>query len=427
MSNPKIQVLNNGMTLLTQNDVHFKSATVGLFIKRGSRHELDSENGLCHFLEHAVFKGTGNLSPQDLAEAFDQYGCQTDAFTTKEETSFSIKVLGQYLQPCLEFWLPMIARPALDPQEIEREKMVILEEIKMEEDNPEDRLQERCFQKYWQDHPLAHPILGLPHQVEAHTAADLQRFHKQHYIPQNMLVVAIGQVDHELLRDRLEHYFAKTPQQPFQTQKAPTLKPFKEVIVEDHMEQVNFNLTFPGLAEGDAQRWALRLLNAMLGGGMSSRLFQSIRERRGLAYSVGSFYGSYQDTGHVSIYGGCSKKNLAEVIQLTHQEIVSLCEHGPTEAELQRAKTQSISSIVMAQESSYANMQAHASWLLAFNQPFDLNESIAAYHQITAGEIRELARQIFQTTEVGYGAIGPVSQKLWEQILTRDLSVTAAF
>lgn len=406
-------ILANGMRVLVQTNAHYQSATVGLFIKRGSRHELKGEHGLCHFLEHCVFKGTGSYGARQLAETFDHYGCQTDAFTTKEETSFSIKVLGQHLQPCLDLWLAMLAQPTLDPEELERERMVILEEIKMEEDNPEDRLQERCFARYWKDHPLALPILGLPHQIEQVSATQIRDFHKRHYRPDNMVVVAIGAVDLDLLCQKLLNYFPAGPESVDLQLVPPTPTPFMEVISEGHLEQVNFNLMLPGLAETDPRRWAMRLLNNMLGGGMSSRLFQAIREERGLAYAIGSYYGSYSDTGHLTIYGGCSPEHLPEVVRLTLQELRNLAEHGPSEAELIRAINQSISGLTMAQESSYARMQAHAGWLLSFQEPFNLSEATQTLRGVTREEVRQLAQTLFEPKGIGYGAIGPINANFW--------------
>jgi predicted Zn-dependent peptidase len=420
---PTITQLDNGLRLLCHPDPHLQTATIGCFIKCGSRHEKPQEAGLSHFLEHAVFKGTGQYGPRQLAEAFDYFGCQTDAYTTKEETSFSIKVLAQHLPQCLDLWLAMIAQPTLDPEEMERERSVILEEIKMEEDNPEDRLQERCYAHFWPDHPLGKPILGLPEQIKGVRTEQIKAFHKRHYQPQNMFVVAIGAVDQALLAERLTHFFPQTSPLPALVSSPPSAHSFVEALQEDHLEQVNFNLTFPGLAESDLNRWALRLLNIMLGCGMSSRLFQVIREERGLAYSVGSYYASYSDSGQVSLYGGCSPQNLEQVIQLCRQELQTLCETGPDAQELIRAKNQAISALTMSQESSYARMQAQASAFIAFERPFLLPEILDAIQAIQTKDIQSLAQQIFQASAVGYGAIGPVTTSQWSAFCDPSSSI----
>ncbi len=405
---PRTAVLRNRMRVVSERLSHVETVFLGVWLNRGSRSEAPRENGMFHFIEHMLFKGTAARSARRIAEEIEGVGGVLDAYTGKEETSYSARVRAKHLPLALEILADMLCAPKFDPAELDRERQVILEEMKMEEDNPEDLAYERGVQAFWRDHPLGAPILGVPKNIRRFDRAETAAFHRRFYTPENMLVVAVGNVDHDDLCRRLEALFPNREpeggEEPAWT--APKPAPSQRYLVNDALEQVNFCVNFAGVSVGDPRRDAMMALASLLGGGMSSRLFQSVREERGLAYSVGAFANAFSDSGMVTVYGGCSPDRFDEVMEVSLDEIAALASRGATAQELGRAKEQLIGSLAISLEGVYSRASATARQMLYFDRPLDAAESIRELESVSLDEVNALAGELFDNRAMGVFAVG---------------------
>lgn len=401
------QTLPNGLTILTEEMQHVRSVSIGVWAKTGSRHEEAEANGISHFVEHMVFKGTTTRSAADIARQIDSIGGNMDAFTSKEYICFNAKVLDEHLPIALDVVSDMVLNPVFNAQEISRERGVVLEEIKMDEDNPDYLVHEIFTQNFWRDHPLGKPILGTKETVRRFEQPLLRQYYQKHFYPGNLIVAAAGNLDHqrlvELVSQRFEHL--KAGQNGFH-QVAP--KTSSRIVLRNkkQLEQVQICLGVPSHPIAHGQRYASFALNALLGGGMSSRLFQNIRERQGLAYSIFSDLSPYRDTGCLSVYAGTSLESTIKVVQSIIGEFRELKNNPVPEDELRRAKDQIKGSLMLSLESTTARMSNLARQEMYFDRFFGLDEILEGVESVTAEDLQKLAQEFFLTDAVAVTVLG---------------------
>jgi len=405
--NIRRHTLPNGLTILTEAMEHVRSVSIGIWAKTGSRHEEAEANGISHFVEHMVFKGTTTRSAADIARQIDSIGGNMDAFTSKEYICFNAKVLDEHLPIALDVVSDMVLNPVFDSQEITRERGVVLEEIKMDEDNPDYLVHEIFTQNFWRDHPLGKPILGTKETVRRFEQPLLREYYQRHFYPGNLIVSAAGNLDHqrlvELVSQRFEHL--KAGQNGFH-QAAPRTSSRIVLRNKKQLEQVQICLGVPSLPIAHTQRYASFALNALLGGGMSSRLFQNIRERQGLAYSIFSDLSPYRDTGCLSVYAGTSLESTIKVVESIIGEFRELKDHPVPEDELRRAKDQLKGSLMLSLESTTARMSNLARQEMYFDRFFGLDEILEGVESVTAEDLQKLAQEFFLTDAVAVTVLG---------------------
>ena len=404
--------LTNGMQVITEDMTGVETVSLGIWLPRGSRDEQKHENGMFHFIEHTLFKGTPTRGAREIAEEVEGYGGILDAYTAKEETCYSLKVRAVHLERTLGVLGDMLVNPSFRPEELDRERQVILEEIKMEEDNPEDVVYEDSVARFWQDHPISRPILGPAENVSAFSSDQVREFHKRFYTTDQLVVAAAGKLSHDHICKNLEALFPNAPTTTEMPERvAPKVTPTQIYLHKKHLEQVNFCLHFSAASHTDENRHQLLLLNTLLGGGMSSRLFQSIREDRGLAYHISSFLSPYSDCGQLSIYGGCSPEKLDEVFQQTLVELERLKQEPVTAKELDRAREQCNSSLVMGLETTGARASGQAREYLTMGRTFDVYKALEELSDITIADVQQAACETFSSEHFGLSALGRISAK----------------
>jgi predicted Zn-dependent peptidase len=382
---------------------------MGVWIDSGSRDEPLALNGLSHFVEHMVFKGTTSRSAEQFAREVDSIGGNLDAFTGKESICFNIKVLDEHVSPALDLLTDLVLHPTFTPEDIARERGVILEEIKMDEDNPDYLVHETFTQNFWKGHPLGRPILGTVKSVSSFTQQIVFDFYAGRFTPRNIVFSAAGHLEHDSFVAQVAEHFsslAASSESQIVRLPAPTPKPHITLKRKKSLEQVQFCLGVPAPPVDSPMRYAVYLLNTMLGGGMSSRLFQTIREDRGLAYSIYSETNPFRDTGCLAVYAGTSATKVAEVLQLTLAELRRLNEEPVPEAELKRAKDQLKSNIVLGLESSSSRMSNLARQEMYFGRFYSVDEIVAEVEAIGPADVQALAQQLFRPEAIALTILG---------------------
>lgn len=401
------EVLDNGLRLVTESMPQVRSVTIGVWLTRGSRHETDEQSGIAHFVEHMLFKGTSGRTAEDIAQAIDSIGGQLDAFTAKEYASYYIKVLDEHLPLAVDLLSDIILNPAFDPDELEREKKVILEEIKMVEDTPDDLVHELFTQHFWEGHPLGRPILGTRETVEALTTDVLRQYFRQAYVAENLIVAAAGNVRHENVRQLVSRAFAALPRAgaPY-GESAPTVVP-QVVIRTKDLEQSHVCLGTASYPQKHDDRYVSYILNTVLGGSMSSRLFQTVREKRGLAYAVFSGLSAYRDAGNITIYAGCASDAVEQVIDLCVEELRGFKRTPIPDAELRRAKDHLKGSLMLSLENTASRMSHLARQEIYFDRHFDMDETLAGVERVTPEDVQRVARDLFANGSLVATVLGP--------------------
>jgi len=383
--------------------------TVGVWLTRGSRHEREAESGVAHFVEHMLFKGTTTRSAREIAQTIDSIGGHLDAFTAKEYASYYMKVLDEHLPLAIELLSDMVMRPALAPPDIEKEQGVILEEIKMVEDAPDDLVHEVFAQQFWAHHPLGRPILGTPDTVGSFESGGLREYFDRTYLASNLVVSAAGHLSHDAMRALVERAFAEARTGAATgPDTAPGVTPGLVVRQKD-IEQSHLCLGTLAYPQAHHGRHAMYVLNTMLGGSMSSRLFQHIREERGLAYAVFSNIASYSDAGMLTVYAGCATEKLAEVVELTLAELRLLRDEAVPAEELQRAKDHLKGSLMLSLESTSSRMSHQAREEIYFGRHFTLDEMLGDIDRVTVEDVRDVAGDLFQPEALVATVVGPVA------------------
>jgi predicted Zn-dependent peptidase len=402
------ETLSNGLVILTEPMEHVRSISAGIWLRSGSRREPAEVNGLSHFIEHMVFKGTRRRTAEDIAREVDSIGGMLDAFTSKEMVCFNTRVLDEHLPKAFDVLSDMLLEPKFAPEDIDRERSVILEEIRMTQDNPEDLVHELFTQNFWNPHALARPILGTPETVSAFDRPTLESWFRRWYAPNNVVITAAGRLDHQRFVDLVSERFAKLERAPEldSDSSAPRPAPHITLRKKNELEQVHICIGVAALPMSDRRRFAVSVLNNVLGGGMSSRLFQNIRERQGLAYAIFSELNAYKDAGMLSVYAGTSIDTAAKVIDSILQEFRKLKDGLLTPEELRRSKDHLKGSTLLALESTGQRMNSLARYHLYFNRHFTPEELIGMLESVTPEEVRELARQFFQPERLAASVVG---------------------
>jgi predicted Zn-dependent peptidase len=404
-------LLPNGIKIISQKTPHIRSVSMGVWVNVGARDESDRENGLSHFIEHMIFKGTARRSAYQIAKEFDAVGGHTNAFTSMEHTCYHAKVLDNHMETMVDILTDIFLNSTFDPQEVERERPVICQEIGMLEDAPEDYVHLLSGHNFWGDHPLGRSILGTRENILNFDSPIIKDFFHRFYHPERIVVAVCGNVDHQRLLELVAPTFGSiVSDQNLPERHAPEISPGMRIHFRE-LEQVHVCLSTPGLSITDPRRFALSLLNSLLGGNMSSRLFQEIRERRGLAYSVYSYIGSHVDSGMFGIYAGIHPDNVQQTIELIVQEMNAICQTPIKAAELQDAKEFTKGNLILATESVDNQMVRLAQNEIHFNEYIPLESVIEHIEAVTAEEIQELARTLFISEQSGVTLLGQVDDK----------------
>lgn len=405
------QILPSGMILLTEEMSEFRSVCLGVWLRRGSRDETPDESGVTHFIEHLVFKGTEKRSAREIARTLDLIGGYSDAFTTKEYTCFYAKVLDQNLEQAVDLLSDIVLHPRFDPAEIEKERKVIFEEIRMVEDTPDELLFNDYFAGIWPDHSLGRPIAGTPESVASMSRELIVDYFQRAYRSGNIILSAAGHLTHDGLAELVGEAFASLPAGNGFAEPTPPSYQAKVVLREKpELEQLHLCLGVPAFSESDHRRHAGYLLTAILGGGMSSRLFQAVREERGLAYSIFSSLDSFADTGCFSVYLATAANQAREAVDVVLEELRRIRREPVTEQELSEAQEHMKGSMVLSMESSSSRMSRLAKQEIYFGRQSDLDASLAEVDAVTVEQIHELADELLGEGELSLAALGRVRE-----------------
>jgi predicted Zn-dependent peptidase len=406
------EVLDTGLRLITEAMPQVRSVTIGVWLTRGSRHESDAQGGIAHFVEHMLFKGTDTRSAEDIAQAIDSIGGQLDAFTAKEYAGYYIKVLDEHLPLAVDLLSDIIMRPAFVDEEVGREKKVILEEIKMVEDTPDDLVHELFTQHFWEGHPLGRPILGSKETVETFTGASLREYFHGAYVAPNMIISAAGNLEHGRVRELIDGAFGTLGRTSAAlTQLPPAVTPSVLVRTKE-LEQSHICLGTNSYQQNHEDRYVSYILNSVLGGSMSSRLFQNVREKRGLAYSVFSGMSAYRDAGNLTIYAGCAADAVEEVIDLSVEELRVLKRTPVPDDELKRAKDHLKGSLMLSLENTASRMSHLARQEIYFDRHFTLDETLAGVQRVTSADIQRVAADLLSNGSLAVTVLGPKAPDL---------------
>ncbi|MBX6358195.1 MAG: insulinase family protein, partial [Micromonosporaceae bacterium] len=405
-------VLPNGLRILTEAIPGMRSVSFGIWVAVGSRDESPQLGGVSHFLEHLLFKGTRKRSALDISSAIEAVGGETNAFTTKEYTCYYARVLDADLPLAVDVVCDLVTGSVLDPADVETERGVILEEIAMHDDEPADEVHDLFTQSIYGDHPLGRLISGTPQTISPMTRRQILGFYRRRYRPPAIVVAAAGNLDHgDVVRWVREAFAAyDTPAAPMGHRPAePAVRvhgPRVTVKTKDS-EQAHLVLGTPGLSRLDERRFALGVLNNVLGGGMSSRLFQEIREKRGLAYSVYSYTTQFADSGLFAVYAGCAPGKVDEVLELTRATLASFASGGITDDELTRGKGMLKGSLVLGLEDTGSRMSRLAKGELLYDELLSVDELLARVDAVDADQVNEVAADLL-TRPASLAVIGPV-------------------
>ncbi len=399
--------LNNGLRVITEAMPHVRSVSVGIWIGSGSRRESAEQNGISHFIEHMLFKGTSKRSAEDIARSVDSIGGNLDAFTAKELVCFNTKVLDEHLSQAFDVLADLVLHPMFREEDIEKEKGVILEEIKMEADSPDYLVHEIFSSNFWKDHPLGKPILGTRETVKRYDRGMVQSYYSSIYAPANMIVTAAGNLSHQRMVALVrEHFEAVAPGQPLGADSVPGTHARIALRNKKALEQVHLCLGVPCYPLPHEERFACYVMNTLLGGGMSSRLFQNIRERQGLAYAVFSELNPYSDTGCLSIYAGTSLEAAPKVVQSILKEFRQLKEETVNDEELRRAKDHLKGSLMLSLESTGSRMSNLARQEMYFRRFFTLDELVESIELVTAADVQRIAQTFFDPKQIALTVLG---------------------
>jgi predicted Zn-dependent peptidase len=400
-------VLPNGLTVLSEEMPHIRSVSIGIWMKTGSRDEAPESNGISHFVEHMVFKGTTTRSAQEIARQVDSIGGNMDAFTGKEIICFNIKVLDEHLPVAIDILSDLVMNPIFDHKDILREKGVILEEIKMDEDNPDYLVHEIFTQNFWRDHPLGKPILGTKETVRSFEQQKLVDFYRRRFAPNNMIISAAGNLNHTAFAELIRERFAGLKAVPNGFHEpAPAVTPRIITRNKKSLEQVQLCMGVPSHPISHEKRFVSYVLNTVLGGGMSSRLFQKIREEQGLVYSIYSDLSPYRDTGCMIVGAGTSLESTRSVVDSILAEFRELKSKPILAEELRRAKDQLKGSLMLSLESSTSRMSNLARQQMYFERFLSMDETIGQIESVTGVDVCEMANFLFQPEKVAVTVLG---------------------
>ncbi len=404
-------ILDNGIRVVTKTVPHARSVAMGVWVNVGARDERPEESGLCHFIEHMIFKGTEKRSAIQIAKEFDAIGGQCNAFTSKENTCYHAKVMDTHLDTMVDLLSDIFVNSVFDAQEVHRERQVILQEIRMLEDTPDEHVHVLLAQAVWGDHPLGRCILGSPKTVTEADSTTIKEYFRQAYQPERIVIAAAGNLEHRPFAELASRSFEVAWEENNFPERVP---PAVNRVIEAHhkdLEQVHICIGTKGVHITDPRRYACAVLNVILGGNMSSRLFQEIRERRGLAYAVYSFLSLYSDTGSWGTYVGVDNSNTDQVLELIVKEITRIKEEPVDSSELFNAQQYLKGGLHLADESTENQMTRIAQNQINFGRHVSLKEVEDSVKKVTAEDILGVAQDIFQNESVSLTLLGPVDEQ----------------
>lgn len=403
----KKETLPNGVRIITEEIPHVRSVSIGLWVGAGSRDEGPEINGMAHFIEHMMFKGTENRTAKQIAESLDAVGGQLNAFTSKEYTCYYAKVLDEHLDVAVDLLADMFFNSLFQPEELEKEKNVIIEEIKMYEDAPDELVHDFFTSTIWNGHALGRPVIGTTEVIRATTREQMVDFYKKFYVPESLVIAVAGSIRHETVVARLAPLFSSFAGSASRREYRTPVASARITGKQKDTEQVHLCLGTPGLPLDHEKTYHLHVLNSILGGGISSRLFQEIREERGLAYSVYSYHSSYRDAGLFTVYTGLSRENLDQVLALISREMKDIKQQGISAEEVQRAKAQLKGSMFLGLENVSNRMSRLGKSELCLNRVVTPDEAADKIDRVTGKDVRQLAEELFVKENFTVAAIGP--------------------
>ncbi len=403
----QLTTLPNGVAVISEQMPHVRSVAVGVWVNAGSRNEGLPQNGISHFIEHMLFKGTENRSAEDIARQVDSIGGHLDAFTSKELVCFNAKTLDEHLPLGFDILSDLVLNPLFREDDIEKEKGVILEELKMEVDNAEYMVHDLFSSSIWKNHALGRPILGSKKSIRSFNADTLRQYYSNMYVPSRIVITAAGNLTHAQLLNLTESRFGKLEARNGQAEVVAPV-PHAELTLKTKrsLEQVHLCMGVPCNALPHPERFAAYILNTVLGAGMSSRLFQNIREKRGLAYTVGSEQFLYRDSGCLSVFAGTSVQAAREVVQLVVNEFRELKQNAVTEEELRRAKDNLKGSFMLGLESTVNRMSHLARQHIYFRRFSTMDDIIADIENVRAEQLQQMANEFFQPERINLTMLG---------------------
>ncbi|MCD6353264.1 MAG: insulinase family protein [Proteobacteria bacterium] len=405
-------ILNNGTTVVTEQIPHVNSVSIGIWVKIGSRDEKEKENGISHFIEHMLFKGTEKRTALDIAREIDGVGGALNASTSKEFTNFYAKVLDKDFDLAIDLLSDILLNSTFLSQEIERERDVIYQEIKMVEDTPDEYIQDLFNQHFFSKSPLGNPILGNYHTISQITPAKITEFFKTYYLcPERIIVSVAGSLNHDRVIEKIDATLGQIkPKKNGRVLDTP--KPNSGIhIFNKKLEQVHICIGTKGISQTHHFRYAGYILNALLGGNMSSRLFQEVREKHGLAYAIFSYLSSYSDTGILNIYAGTTSDNVKKVIKLIVNELRKIKENSLGKEEVEKTKEQLKRTVLLSNESTDSRMNRLARGELYFGKFIPVEEILDGITRVTVADIQQLTLELFQNEFFSLAALGRVKEK----------------
>lgn len=410
--------LKNGVQLVLEDIPYVKSIALGIWVKNGSRNESKIQNGISHFIEHMMFKGTDHRTAKEIAEEMDAVGGQINAFTTKEYTCYHTRVLDKHFDKAWDILCDLFFHSSFADEEIEKEKSVILEEIGMYQDSPEDIAFEQLQKAVWSNSPLGMPILGTEETISHFTGAELRQYYSQNYIPAKTVISVAGNFDRIEMQNKLQSQFeswegdGSSPNAGIKTEYKPAI-----ALKEKDTEQVHLCLACPGISSNSENRFCFAVFNTIFGGGLSSRLFQKIREEKGLVYSIYSFTQAYQETGLYSMAASMNATQVEEVLYSILNEIKNLSVNKITEKEIQLTKQQLISNLIISDEGTGSRMSSNGGSLLIRGKIQDVNEMIEKIEAVSQEDVEKVIHSVLRFPQFSLSAVGRIKGLKLEKIV----------
>jgi predicted Zn-dependent peptidase len=402
--------LSSGMRVVSETLPKSRSVSIGVWVKVGSRHEQQKIGGISHFIEHLFFKGTEKRTAKDIAIEMDSLGGEMNAFTTQETTTFYAKVVDEHLPVAIDILSDILLSSKFNPTEMEKERKVILEEIKGVEDTPDDYIHELFTNAIWPDHPLGRPILGTKETIKALKHENIISYISDYYSPKEIVISVAGNFEHARLIDLLNASFGKLSRVGVpKKESTPAFTP-AVVVKKKQLEQVQLCIGCKGLNYTHEDRYVISALNTVLGNSMSSRLFQEVREQNALAYSIYSYVTSYRDTGLLTVYAGTDPSNALEVVRLVLKEFQQIKNQGITSAEENRVKNQIKGSMVLSLESSNSHMSRIARQEIYYGKYLSMDDIIKGVENVTREQVQRLAQQLFIRDNIALAILGPLDK-----------------
>ena len=403
-------VLDNGLKVITEEIPHFKSASIGIWVNAGSRDETEKNNGISHFIEHMIFKGTKTRTATEIAELMDGVGGQLNAFTEKEHTCFYARVIDRHTDMAMELLFDMLNNSVFEPVELERERSVILDEIRLYDDSPDDIVFDMFNKLIWDSHPLGRPIAGTKEIIESITREDIFGYIKSRYLGGNIIISATGNIKHDEIVAMCNRYSKGLTASPPELRKAETFVPYQKRSIsrKKDCEQTYVIIGKEGISARDEAKYCLSITDSILGSSMSSRIFQEIREKRGLAYSVGSFAHTLSDTGVFGIFAGTSPSTLDEVVNLSIEITENMRKNGALPEEISRAKEQLKGSLSLALESTSGRMLRLAKSEFYHGRLIPPEEIFEKIDKVTTEDISALCEKLLNTSDYSKAVLGQI-------------------